>query len=68
LQRLGVPAVVLVTERFIPLAESIIRVRGADVASMVLLPRSEETQYGERALIESIAREALEDVRKRWLA
>jgi hypothetical protein len=68
LRRLGVPAVVLVTERFIPLAESIIRVRGADTASMVLLPRSEETEYGGPALIESIAREALEDVVKRWLA
>ena len=67
MQRLGVPAVVLVTERFVPLAESILRVRGADIASMVLLPGSEQTEYGDRGLIESIAREALEDVVKRWL-
>ncbi len=36
----------LVTERFLPLAESIIRVRGVDLASMVLLPNPEETEYG----------------------
>jgi hypothetical protein len=35
---------------------------------MVLLPRSEETEYGDRSLIQSIAREALADVVKRWLA
>jgi hypothetical protein len=63
-----VPAVVLVTERFLPLAESIINVRGADLASIVLLPRSEETEYGDDALVTTIAREALDDVVKRWLA
>jgi hypothetical protein len=63
-----VPAVVLVTERFLPLAESIINVRGADLASIVLLPRSEETEYGDDVLVTTIAREALDDVVKRWLA
>ena len=59
---------VLVTERFLTLAESIVRVRGADVSSIILLPRSEETEYGDDAVIASIAREALTDVVKRWLA
>jgi hypothetical protein len=57
-----------VTERFLTLAESIVKVRGADLTSIVLLPRSEETEYGDGALIAAIAREALEDVVKRWLA
>ena len=61
------PAVVLVTERFLNLAESIVNVRGADLASIVLLPRSEETEYGDEALVAAIAREALDDVVKRWL-
>lgn len=58
---------VLVTERFLNLAESIVNVRGADLASIVLLPRSEETEYGDEALVAAIAREALDDVVKRWL-
>jgi hypothetical protein len=33
-----------------------------------LLPRSEETEYGDDEVIASIARAALDDVVKRWLA
>ena len=57
--KLGIPTVVLVTQRFEGLARSVIRARGADPGMMVVLPPTEESEYGKAETIATIADGAL---------
>lgn len=58
----GIPAVLLVTERFRELAEAIRRSRGMPEAPEVVLPRTEETEYGDKDVMGAIAERALQQV------
>jgi hypothetical protein len=60
MMKLGVPTVVLVTQRFEGLARSVIRARGADPGMMVVLPPTEESEYGKEDIIATIAEDALD--------
>jgi len=62
LQQHGMPSTVLVTERFVKLAKATMRGRGMPDAPMVILPRSELTEYVERAAVENILEEAMSGV------
>ena len=52
----------LVTERFRELAEAIRRSRGMPEAPEVVLPRTEETEYGDKDVMGAIAEWALQQV------
>ena len=52
----------LVTERFRELAEAIRRSRGMPGAPEVVLPRTEETEYGDKDVMGAIAERALQQV------
>ena len=54
------PSVVLVTERFPPLAKASMRGNGVPDAPMVVLPKTELTEYVEPDMVRSIAKEAVE--------
>lgn len=58
----GIPAVLLVTERFRELAEATRRSRGMPEAPAVVLPRTEETEYGDKDLMGTIGERALAEV------
>ncbi len=53
---------VLVTERFRELAEATRRSRGMPEAPSVVLPPTEETEYGGKEVMDKIADRALQDV------
>lgn len=52
----------LVTERFRELAEATRRSRGMPEAPEVVLPRTEETEYGDKDVMGAIAERALQEV------
>lgn len=52
----------LVTERFRELAEATRRSRGMPAAPAVVLPRTEETEYGDKDVMGAIAERALQEV------
>ena len=53
---------VLVTERFAPLAKVSMRGNGVPDAPMVVLPKTELTEYVEPEAVRSLAREAIEAI------
>lgn len=55
----GMPSVVLVTERFTTLAKASARGNGVPGAPMVILPKTELTEYVEPELVKSVAMEAI---------
>ena len=54
------PWVVLVTERFTTLAKASMRGNGVPGAPMVVLPKTELTEYVKPDMVRSIAKEAVE--------
>jgi hypothetical protein len=55
----GVRATVLVTERFVELARATYESRDLPDGPMILMPRTEDTEYSERATMERITDETL---------
>ena len=53
----GVRATVLVTERFVELARATYESRDLPDGPMILMPRTEDTEYSERATMERITDE-----------
>ncbi len=53
---------VLVTERFTLLAKASMRGNGVPDAPMVVLPKTELTEYVEPEMVRSVAREAIEGI------
>lgn len=58
----GIPSVVLVTERFTTLAKSSMKGKGVPDAPMVVLPKTELTEYVGPEVVRSVARETVESV------
>jgi len=58
----GIPSVVLVTERFTALAKASMRGNGVPDAPMVVLPRTELTEYVEPEMVLLVAREAVKGI------
>jgi len=58
----GVPSVVLVTERFTTLAKASMRGNGLPGGPMVVLPKTELTEYVEPEVVRSVARTAMTDI------
>ncbi len=58
----GMPSVVLVTERFTALAKASMRGNGVPDAPMVVLPKTELTEYVEPEAVRSVARDAIESI------
>ncbi len=58
----GIPSVVLVTERFTTLAKASMKGNGVPDAPMVVLPRTELTEYVEPEAVRSLARETIDDI------
>ena len=58
----GIPSVVLVTERFTALAKASMRGSGVPDAPMVVLPRTELTEYVEPEIVRLVAQEAVEGI------
>ena len=56
----GMPSVVLVTERFTTLAKASMRGNGVPNAPMVVLPKTELTEYVEPDVVRSVAKEAVD--------
>jgi len=54
------PSVVLVTERFITLAKASMRGNGVPNAPMVVLPKTELTEYVELDVVRSVANQAVD--------
>ena len=54
------PSVVLVTERFTTLAKASMRGNGVPDAPMVVLPKTELTEYVEPDVVRTVAKEAVE--------
>ena len=54
------PSVVLVTERFTTLAKASMRGNGVPDAPMVVLPKTELTEYVEPDVVRSVAKEAVD--------
>ena len=54
------PSVVLVTERFITLAKASMRGNGVPNAPMVVLPKTELTEYVEPDVVRSVAKQAVD--------
>lgn len=61
MEKKGLPAAILVTERFVNLAQTVLRSRGMAAAPMVVLPRAEITEYTSQEQVWAIADQALED-------
>lgn len=59
---------VLVTERFTSLAEASMKGKGAPDAPLVVLPRTELTEYVAPEIVRSVAREIVQSVVSRWLS
>ena len=55
----GLPSVVLVTERFTTLAKAAMRGNGIPSAPMVVLPKTELTEYVEPNAVRMVARDAI---------
>jgi hypothetical protein len=55
LSKRGIPAVVLVTERFVSLATEVLKSRGVDLGCMVTLPKTELTEYSDESVMLGIA-------------
>ena len=53
---------VLVTERFTALAKASMRGNGVPDAPMVVLPKTELTEYVDPELVRSLAQEAIEEI------
>ena len=53
---------VLVTERFVPLAKASMRGNGVPDAPMVVLPKTELTEYVDPDTVRSLARDAIESI------
>ena len=53
---------VLVTERFTTLAKASMKGNGIPDAPMVVLPKTELTEYVEPEMVRSVAREAIEGI------
>ncbi len=58
----GLPSVVLVTERFTTLAKAAMRGNGIPGAPMVVLPKTELTEYVEPEAVRMVARDAIESI------
>ncbi len=58
----GIPSVVLVTERFTTLAKASMRGAGVPDAPMVVLPKTELTEYVEAEVVRSVAGKAVEAI------
>ncbi len=56
------PSVVLVTERFTTLAKASMRGNGVPDAPMVVLPKTELTEYVEVDVVRSVAEEAVSSI------
>jgi hypothetical protein len=56
--------VVLVTEGFVSLATQVLRARGVDLGCMVMLPKTELTEYGDEAVMRSIADDSVASILK----
>ena len=54
------PSVVLVTERFTTLAKASMRGNGVPDAPMVVLPKTELTEYVQPDVVRTVAKEAVE--------
>jgi len=54
------PSVVLVTERFTILAKASMRGNGVPDAPMVVLPKTELTEYAEPDVVRTVAKEAVD--------
>ncbi len=53
---------VLVTERFTTLAKASMRGNGVPDAPMVVLPKTELTEYVDPEMVRSVAQEAIEEI------
>ncbi len=58
----GIPAVLLATVRFRELAEATRKSRGVPDAPAVVLPPTEDTEYGDKDRMSAIADHALREV------
>ena len=56
------PSVVLVTERFTNLAKASMRGNGVPGAPLVVLPKTELTEYVEPDVVRTVAKEAVEEI------
>jgi hypothetical protein len=54
--------VVLVTQRFVTLAKASMKGNGVPDAPLVVLPKTELTEYVEPAVVRSVAREAVAEI------
>jgi len=59
LHQRGIPSTVLVTERFVSLARATMEGRSMPNAPMVVLPRTELTEYAKREDVERIVEETV---------
>jgi hypothetical protein len=55
----GIPSVVLVTQRFVTLAKASMKGNGVPDAPLVVLPKTELTEYVEPEVVRSVAKEAI---------
>jgi hypothetical protein len=60
--RRGVRSVLLVTERFLGLAETVRRTRGMVDAPYVVLPVTEATEYGDPVKVDALLDQAVSEV------
>jgi hypothetical protein len=65
--RKGVPSVLLVTERFVGLADSTRNSQGMPDAPMIVLPRSELVEYSGDAAKEAAAETTLRELLERFV-
>ena len=63
----GLPSVVLVTERFTTLAKASMRGNGVPDAPMVVLPKTELTEYVEPEAVRSVAQAAVAEIVSQWV-
>lgn len=54
------------TERFATLAKASARGNGMPDAPMLILPKTEETEYADPAVVRSLALEAIDGIVSRW--
>lgn len=52
------------TERFVSLATEVLKARGVDPGCMVLLPKTELTEYGDEAVMLDIAEASVASILK----
>lgn len=55
---------VLVTERFVSLAKDVLATRGVDESCMVVLPKTELTEYGDETVMQEIAEASVAAIRR----